>query len=249
MKEIVNLIPTNDPSGIDLKRYVDEVIIISLQSLGLVIVSLIADNNRVNQNVFSLLAPNGSFSFKNPTYDDRTIHLLYESIHVFKNIRNNWLNQKDEEKSFFYPSIRDKYHSEKRFMIKKAPKLSMKSLYPTNFERQKVSLALNVFHPMTIAALSQNNDNPDTAEFMEIIYVWFTIMNNRSVIKGVKERSKWAKTIESSDEYESICTVDGGMVQLHKKSPRRWPYNRHSECSYCLYQRDNTDNIRIVCFL
>lgn len=176
---------------------------------------MVTDNNRVNQKFFSLLASDGTFSFQNPSYVDRTIYCVYDSIHVLKNFRNNWLNQRDDDKSFFYPSfqdfsiiqqatfkdIRDVYHSEKRSMIKKAPKLNMKSLYPTRFERQRVSLALNIFDLTTIAALS-TIDDPDTAEFLEVIQVWFTIMNNRSIVNGMKDRNRWAEPITSFNDYQ-----------------------------------------------
>lgn len=45
----------------------------------------------------------------------------------------------------------------------KLTKLSYAALYPTNFEKQKVSLVVNVFNEKTIAAL----DGKDTKVFVE----------------------------------------------------------------------------------
>lgn len=161
------------------------------------------DNNRVNQNLFSLLAPNGTYCIRNPKYPDRVIRLIYDTIHILKNFRNNWINKKDPEKSFFYPKfdnfsiiqqaafkdIRDLYHSEKLKMIKSAPKLNAKTIHPNKFERQKVPLVLNLIHPTTIAALNCK-EFTDTAEFLDVIRIWFDIVNNRSTVMGIN-REEW----------------------------------------------------------
>jgi hypothetical protein len=33
--------------------------------------------------------------------------LTYDSVHVFKNIKNNWLNLKNYQKTFIYPDFDD----------------------------------------------------------------------------------------------------------------------------------------------
>jgi hypothetical protein len=43
-------------------------------------------------------------------------------------------------------------------IVKKAHKLSFKSLYPLNLERQQKSLAVNIFNEFNVAALEQQND-------------------------------------------------------------------------------------------
>lgn len=161
------------------------------------------------------MAPDGSFTFQNPKYPNRRIAVIYDSVHVLKNFRNNWVNQKDSDLSFFYPNfqnfsiiqqaqfkeLRDLYHAEKHKMIKQAPKLNMKTIYPTNFDRQRVGLVLNIIHESTIATL-YTLENVDTAQFLEVISIWFTIINNRSIVDGIKDRNKYAEAITSSNCYQ-----------------------------------------------
>lgn len=179
--------------------------------------AIVTDNNRINQNLFTLLAPDGSYKFQNPKSTERVIRLIYDSIHVFKNFRNNWINLKDLDKSFFYPKfddhsiiqmatfadIRELYHSEKFKIIKAAPKLSLRTIYPSTFDRQRVPLALNIVHPTTCAAL-RANECDETAEFLEIIKTWFTIMNNRPKKNDVENSDCWRDPITSTDCFQVV---------------------------------------------
>lgn len=69
-------------------------------------------------------------------------------------------------------------------IIKKAPNLNYNSCYQTNFERQNVKLALSIFNEKIISALkSTNNDtNRETAEFIELILKWQTIVNIKNPV-------------------------------------------------------------------
>ena len=73
----------------------------------------------------------------------------------------------DVEKSFTFPDFSDNtvilnavssdliniYHMEKESILKNGYKLTWKSLFPNNIDRQNVKLALKVFDRTTIAAL------------------------------------------------------------------------------------------------
>ena len=50
------------------------------------------------------------------------------------------------------------------------------SLYPTNFEKQKVSLAMNIFNEKTVTALGIENYN-DTKVFVEAVTRLWLIVN------------------------------------------------------------------------
>ena len=51
------------------------------------------------------------------------------------------------------------YNSEKDSLAKLAPRLTLKSCYPTILERQNVKLVLKVVHESTIAALVIQNEH------------------------------------------------------------------------------------------
>jgi len=104
---------------------------------------------------------------KHPCATHRKLFFLFDSVHLLKCIRNNWLGQSDADNMFVFPDIEDRsickaslshlrqlYASEKDQYIKLAPGLSYKALNPSNLERQNVKLVLKVFDEKTITALA-----------------------------------------------------------------------------------------------
>lgn len=102
--------------------------------------------------------------------------------------------------------LRDIYEKEKNLLVKTAPKLNFKSMYPSTLERQKVSLALNVWHESTVAAVRKHmNDEMDhTAVFLEIIRKWWSIMNIQSQFEYIGKRYDMQKPFESSEDERFI---------------------------------------------
>lgn len=157
MREIVGLVPVCNPNGEDLHLY-KEKMTEELRSLKLTVLAEITDDNRLNQRFYSILAPDGSYQVKYDNSEGATdiTHLFFDSIHIAKNVRNNWLNKKDFEKTFWYPDfddfktickasfldLRDIYKADfsANKLLRKAYKLNKKTLYPSNFERQRVLL-------------------------------------------------------------------------------------------------------------
>lgn len=83
--------------------------------------------------------------FENPSFTNENIFLLFDTVHIIKNVRNNWLNKPDKEKTFYIPHFNnqkvllacfdDIRQLESQDFLKKAFKLNHKSLYPTNTEQ------------------------------------------------------------------------------------------------------------------
>ena len=86
----------------------------------------------------------------NPQFDDEFIYTFFDSVHIFKNIRNCWYNQSNNTaKGFVFPAfenrnelkvgkvedIRSLYQSEQSMIIKEAFKLNYKTVYPNSLER------------------------------------------------------------------------------------------------------------------
>ena len=81
---------------------------------------------------------------------------MFDSVHILKCIRNNWLNAKSLDKTFSFPDIDDHslicyssfntldklYTLERGLTVKKAYMLNYKCLHPHSLERQNVKLAL-----------------------------------------------------------------------------------------------------------
>ena len=77
-------------------------VIANVTEAGYKIVSIISDNNVINRKSFILLR--GSETLKpfiiNPLNNEK-IFLLFDTVHLLKCIRNNWLNLKGDQKRTF----------------------------------------------------------------------------------------------------------------------------------------------------
>lgn len=175
-------------------------VIENVSKAGFNVVSVISDNNRVNRKMFSILSKDSESNYyiTSPVNKDHKIFLLFDTVHLLKSIRNNWLNLKNESLTFSCPKwvdndttvhasfsdLRQIYRSEKNNLLKEAHSLSWKALYPHSLERQKVSLALKIFNESNIAALKTlGPSDPSliswegTVHFLSIICHWWDIIN------------------------------------------------------------------------
>lgn len=131
-KEICRLTPVKCMKS-DFLLNLTKNVIHQVQSLGFTVLTIVSDNNRVNQNLFKLLDPCNTGSFQNPNYPDSKIYMLYDCVHIYKNIKNNWMNLKNLDKTFVYPdfetsiikkasfeNLRKTYHLEKDQLVKKS---------------------------------------------------------------------------------------------------------------------------------
>lgn len=179
-KEIVALVPVFKLTASELHELSLKVLQM-LETIGFTVLTIISDNNRVNRNMFLKLCGGNEMKvcIPNPFNPSKKLFLLFDSVHLIKSIRNNWLNQKDVDKKFIFPNpkivfnsdglnldsyafnighasfslLRNIYQEESKSLLKLAPKLSLKALNPTNLERQNVSLALKVFDISNVCTL------------------------------------------------------------------------------------------------
>lgn len=220
-KEVVALHPVKNLDGSELHKILDKVIRLIL-NCGFYIVAIISDNNKINGTAFNLLNPTRlTPHVMNLNNSSIRTFLTFDSVHDFKNFRNNWVNQKDVNKTFVFPDFDDfnikrearfldlrRLYRKNRFMLlKNASKLSHRSLFPSNLDRQKVSLACHVFHESTLAAVKtefESNSGVITSEgtfkFIDIILKWWTIMNIKSPFQGIRKRNPWAEPFRSVDD-------------------------------------------------
>lgn len=65
--------------------------------------------------------------------------------------------------------------------------LTLKSLFPTNFEKQNVNLYLKIFNPFVIQVLlhygEKINNSQHTADFLNIVVMWWKIVNVKTLYK------------------------------------------------------------------
>ena len=106
--------------------------------------------------------------------------------------------------------LKNIYRAEQHSLVKMAPKLSYESLYPTNLERQQVSLVLNVFNEYNVQALEHNGSDQacQTADFVRLICAWWRIVNVKHSLKGMFKRDDLSMPISDA--------MDPRLDFLHK---------------------------------
>ena len=74
------------------------------------IISLISDINIINRNSFKLLS--GTDALKpnmiHPVNREDTMNILFDTVHLLKCVRNNWINPRNKQKTFEFPDMTDK---------------------------------------------------------------------------------------------------------------------------------------------
>ena len=178
-----------------------------VEECGLFVHVISTGNYPLNVKLFKLFSTLGKLETRVPHPNDihRSLFLTFDFVHILKTIRNNWLNQQSESKLFSYPDlncisidqctnplkkhfasfrdIRMLYNSEKDSLAKLAPRLTLKSCYPSILEHQNVKLVLKVIHESTIAALAIQNEQRSpafkchTSEFVQILLSLWKIFN------------------------------------------------------------------------
>lgn len=183
-----------------------------------------------------MLDPNKSGSFPNPSYPQMPIFTFYDTVRLYKNIKNNWMTLKNLGKTFVFPDffnnqiekkasfnhLREAYNIEKELLVKQAYKLNFKTLFPNSMEKQKVVLTDNIFHESTIAFLKQNEKFHEYADFLELIRKWWLCLNIKTKYYGIRI-IVWHDKINNNgiltkDTYSAVYHSTSVMIRIIKFS-------------------------------
>lgn len=98
--------------------------------------------------------------------------------------------------------LKNIYFKERNEILKLAPALSQKVLFPSSLERQNVNIALRLFDEKNITALEKlaKDGISGTAEFIKIFFPWWRIVNVRAPNTGVHKRDPFRDPIRSTDD-------------------------------------------------
>lgn len=94
---------------------------------------------------------------------------MFDSVHLLKCIRNNWVNQVNQTfrfpdqatassgmlRSASFAHLKQLYDQEQSAVVKMAPSFTYTALHPNSIQRQNVNLALKIFDEKNVAALEQ----------------------------------------------------------------------------------------------
>lgn len=211
-KEVVHISPVSKINHESLFIFIKS-IILKLEQIGYKIFCVISDNNALNSKAMNNFSKHNKLSivYPHPADNSRPLFYLFDSVHILKCIRNNWLNSKPnqimqypnfdsgEENIASFNALKKIHELEHDKLLKFGYSLNLKALYPTNLERQNVKLALNVFNESTMQALLQFGSNIDysksTADFIRIVLTWWKIINVKTPLKGQRLRDIFQEPI------------------------------------------------------
>jgi len=154
------------------------------QSGGTVIGS-ITDNHKVNQQYCKLFdRPSESecpATATHPLDNTRNWYLLFDTVHLFKCIRNNWISEKCQMLTFgnqpigSFSDVKKLYVAEKDSILKTSP-LTEAAVHPSKLQLQNVQHVLKVFNEKVVAALKLQGCH-DTASFIQFVLNWWNTVN------------------------------------------------------------------------
>ena len=107
-RDVVCLVPVQRMTSEYLTQLIKDVIRI-VTGAGYTIVSILSDNNVVNRKSFISLGGSDNLVpyMINPVNNVDKIYFLFDSVHLLKSVRNNWINLKNTHKTFTFPDIED----------------------------------------------------------------------------------------------------------------------------------------------
>ena len=226
-KDVVHVLPSRKMSAETLYDFICKTVK-GLETLGFRVISVITDNNSINRKAMSYFAspPQRSIVYPHPSDNSRPLFFILDSVHILKCIRNNWLNQKTENRCINFPSfqydninstntsdlafasfdsLKQLHHMEAQNTLKFSYKLSVKALHPSNLERQNVKLVLQLFSDYVSQSLLLlgNKFNilhyHDTGVFVKVITTWWEIVNVKTPRKGRRLNNKYQQPLVSED--------------------------------------------------
>ncbi|KFM59054.1 Transposable element P transposase, partial [Stegodyphus mimosarum] len=182
-------------------------VIKEIEQIGFKIVCLISDNNIINRKAFELLTPNKLLQpvIPHPFDAERLLFILFDSVHILKCIRNNWLSSKNngtltfpDRKNYsifqkaYLKNFEMLFQMEQKSLIKYGHLLSRKVLYLSSIQKQNVNLALKLLNEKNTTALkciskhypTTFRDIEGTCSFIETVVTWWKIMNVCSPYEG-----------------------------------------------------------------
>ena len=125
----------------------------------------------------------------NPADTRQPLFLLYDTVPILKNIRNNWLTRANKDLVVYLaldrPSVCAKWNDQveienSRQHIVRPTALSLVACNLSFLERQKMKLILDVSNEKAVAARCVNGHS-DTAKFVERVTDLYKVVNVKSL--------------------------------------------------------------------
>lgn len=188
----------------------------ALHEVGFEVLILSSDNATPNRKFFIELCDGViKESIPHPHLQGKRLFLLFDPVHGFKNMYNNFESRErfvcpdfnDFSKVIFptFKHVRELFELELGKPVKMAHKLKKKAMCPKAIEKTNVMLAQSIFDDSTINAMEfyiQNLDKPwsDTLSFLKVVNRWWKIVNTKNPFLHIKTRDDTRAPIRSEDD-------------------------------------------------
>ena len=182
-----------------------------VESCGGVVLGSMTDNHKINQIFCGLFVKKSLAEAVHPLDANRVWYLLFDSVHLLKCLRNNWISEKEKKLSFdgqtvgSFADVEDVYEAEKESVLKTTT-LTSSSVYPTRLQLQNVSHVLRVINDRTVAALRLRGKH-QTADFIQQVLTWWKMVN----VKTIGESSRFRDPDRSVQEAD-FTKLQGYLV-------------------------------------
>ena len=210
----------------------------SVDAAGATVKAIVYDRNCVNQAFFQKFdIVHGKPGL---TLDGK--YLLFDFVHLLKNIRNLWLTEKLRELMFYdngvpkiakWSVLKKLFELERRSLVKLSD-LNETSIAPKPIERQKVSTCLRIFSEKTCSALLTHPsldiaEVEDTAAFLKIVITWWKILNVKAYGADVRHNDPLRAVIENPDDNRLLFLLQ--LVIWHSRKTSQTIFKRYSHCN------------------
>ena len=179
---MVSVTPVHKLNGCYQFEKVKQATALVEQSGGTVLGS-ITDNHKVNQKYGTFFDRRNTDDFEaiHPMFPERPWFLLFDTVHLFKCLRNNWVSEKTQQLTFDneivgnFADIKDLYHDEKGSILKTTPLVSA-AVHPSRLQLQNVQHVVKVFNDKVVTALKVKNKH-GTASLVQQVLSWWKAIN------------------------------------------------------------------------
>jgi hypothetical protein len=231
-KDIVAMVPLSSISSEIINKWYQRVLHAVTQN-GFDTVCTVSDAHSANKKFFAKKLCSGQLmtSIVNPYTDGSRIFLLFDSVHIFKNVYNNLLNRRKFKCPSFeglpisanFKHIEDLY----KYKLGRGVKLlSDKVLAPMPIERTKRLLADACFHDSTVNGLEQccqDEKWKETANFIKLIWRFWNCVNVQSKFLAIHKRDERRSDIAMEDQQHNCSFLRSSLPGFvnGKKCQRR----------------------------
>lgn len=183
--------------------------------LGFDVVATLVDAHSSNRRFYIEELCGGKLQpfIPHPFKSGSKMFLLFDSVHIFKNVYNNLLNRKEfkcppfEGKSLTanVEHVQQIYRLEMGRPVRYAHKLTDRVLNPKSIEKTNVDLACRFFHESTVHALDYfakklgHGEWQETADFFRLILRFWNTVNVKNPRAGFMKRDDTRRPISEND--------------------------------------------------